>query len=151
MPRRPAPEDLVNEMFTEPDPKMFSDKGLRVATAKAGIPLSEEEKEKIRLGIAKAKAEGRVSKYTWTDEQRAAQSKRKLGVKRGERSAEHRANSSKALTGRVFTEEHKARIAAAIKARIANAPRILCPHCGTIEPEPVFRRHHGDRCKRKRT
>lgn len=151
MVRHAAPEDLVNAMFTEPDPKMFSDKGLRVATARLGVPLSDEAKEKIRSGVAQAKAEGRVSKYTWTDAQREAQAARKRGVKRGERSAEHRANSSKALTGRVFTEEHKAKIAAAAKARIANAPRILCPHCGLIEPEPIFRRHHGDRCKRKRT
>ena len=41
------PEDIVNELFAEPDLKIISDRSLRIATAKTGLTISEEAKLKI--------------------------------------------------------------------------------------------------------
>jgi hypothetical protein len=50
---------------------------------------------------------------------------------------------SKALTGRIRSETHKANLGAAIK----NVPKIKCEYCITLSSPGNHKRWHGDNCK----
>jgi hypothetical protein len=127
-----------------------------------GKPHKDSTKAKISKANTGRKPPPRTKEYC----EKIAASKR--GKKRGELSAEWKANLSKSLTGRQHSletiakmktaramqpspsAETRAKIAATLRGRKVENPRKLtCPHCQFFGGVSALKRYHFDNCKQR--
>lgn len=169
MARKKAPEDLVNEMFSEPDllrlsdrkivyqttgynlrgiPRNLSAEGRAAILAAANKPKSEAHKAKLRKPKSeahKANLKGRVVSDETKILIRMARSKQTMP----KRDPLLVAQSVKLHTGKKRSELSKAKMREAHKTRVW--PVMTCPNCGhTARAIPNFHRYHMNNCKLKK-
>jgi hypothetical protein len=129
------------------------DKATRIAKMSAALkgkkmgPPSEETRAKMSASL-KGRKHGPPSEETKTKLSAVMKCKvkseeHKAKVCAAMQSAETRAKMSASQKGRKQSEEASAKM----RATIAAQPRLACPHCGkTMKPTP-YTRFHGDNCK----
>ena len=108
--KKQAPEDIVNSMFAEPDPKIFSDEHVSRAMRLHGVPKSAEHQRKL--------SEASLGRVTFIPDEAAKKRKseqfKKLGIKPSELCKQRHAEAMKT---RVVSEITKKKLSDAGKGR----------------------------------
>jgi hypothetical protein len=127
-----------------------------------GIPMSEEQKEKIRATkkanpYIKTAEDSLKQSLAQTGTKRSAETKQKMsasakGKPKGPMSKDEKIKRSIALKGKPKSADAIAKRATTLKNLAAEGThhsmiKLTCPHCGAEMQKLLYARYHGARCK----